>query len=250
MNRWINYISVLASALMLCGLSLNAQETPDYSEYERLLKTYVDGDKVRYAVWAENPGDVAAIQEFVTVLGQTEIDTLSKADQTAFYINLYNAAMLEVILENYPVKSVKTIGILPFSIFKKDFIGLAERKVSLDDIEKGILLKQYFDPRIHFAVNCASESCAPLRAEPFKGNLLDQQLEEQTVLFAESDRAAQVDEENKSIAYSELFKWYAGDFDVENPAEYLNRYRNEALPISYSVDWINYDWSLNEIKEN
>lgn len=250
MNRWINSLSVLASVLLLCGLSLNAKETPDYSEYERLLKTYVEGDQVRYAVWAENPEDVAALQAFVAVLGQTETDTLSKADQTAFYINLYNAAMLHIILEHYPVKSVKTIGMLPFSIFKKDLIELAERKVSLDDIEKDILLKQYFDPRIHFAVNCASEGCPPLRAEPFTGNLLDKQLEEQTVLFAESDRAARVDEANKIIAYSELFKWYADDFDVKNPAEYLNRYRSEALPTSYSVDWIAYDWSLNEVKEN
>ena len=240
---------VLASALLLCGLSLNAQETPDYSEYERLLKTYVEGDKVRYAVWAENPEDVAALQEFIAALGQTETDTLSKADQTAFYINLYNAAMLGIILKNYPVKSVKTIGMLPFGIFKKDLIELAGHRLSLDDIEKDILLKRYFDPRIHFAVNCASESCPPLRAEPFTGNRLDKQLEEQTVLFAESDRAARVDEENRSIAYSELFKWYADDFKNENPAEYLNQYRNEALPTNYSVEWIPYDWALNEIKK-
>ena len=157
--------------------------------------------------------------------------------------------MLQIVLKNYPLRSVKTIGVLPFSVFKKDQITLGDSKVSLDDIEKGILLNRYFDPRIHFAVNCASESCAPLRIEPFTGHLLDEQLKEQTELFAESERAAQVDEENRSIAYSELFKWYADDFVGENPAEYLNQYRSEALPMNYSVEWITYDWSLNEIEE-
>ena len=249
MNRFNSYMSGLVGVLLFCGILLKAEGQLDYSDYERLLKTYVADDGVCYMAWAENDEDVAALQEFVTQLGQTDIGLLSEADQAAMYINLYNAAMLQVALENYPIKSVKTIGILPFSVFKKDFVELADRKVSLDDIEKGILLKQYFDPRIHFAVNCASESCPPLRAEPFVGDRLDEQLEAQTRLFAESGRAARVDEDTKRIAYSELFKWYAGDFAVKNPADYLNRYREAALPTNYSVDWIPYDWALNEKKD-
>ena len=119
----------------------------------------------------------------------------------------------------------------------------------LDEIEKGILLKDYFDPRIHFAVNCASESCPLLRDEPFAGDRLEKQLEEQTKLFANSDRAARVDKNKKNVAYSELFKWYANDFGGETPAKYLNQYRKAPLPINYSVGWIPYDWSLNEVKE-
>ncbi|MGK0456202.1 MAG: hypothetical protein ACJAUA_000496 [Zhongshania aliphaticivorans] len=249
MNRWTNYTNALLGVLLLCGLSLKAEGTPDYSDYERLLKTYVEDDGVDYAAWVGKEADVAALQEFVEVLSQADIDALSAADQKAFYINLYNASMLRIVLENYPIKSVKTIGLLPFSVFKKDLIKLADSKVSLDDIEKGILLKQYFDPRIHFALNCASESCPPLIAEPFFGDQLDKQLDEQTHLFAASDRAAQIDEENQRIAYSELFKWYADDFDGETPTEYLNQYRDEALPTNYTADWISYDWSLNDVKK-
>ena len=244
-----NSIHLLIGLLLLCGLSLKAEEAPDYFDYEELLKTYVEDNGVRYEAWAANADDRAALKTFVEHLGQVDIDALSEAEQIAFYINLYNAAMIQIVLENYPLESVKTIGILPFSVFKKDSITLGDSKVSLDDIEKGILLNQYFDSRIHFALNCASESCPPLRAEPFIGSQLEKQLQEQTELFVESERAARIDEENRSIAYSELFKWYADDFEGKNPAEYLNQHRRKALPTNYMVEWIPYDWSLNEIKE-
>jgi len=249
-SQGIKFISALLSTLFLFGASLVAGEAPNYSSYARLLKTYVIEDKVDYAAWAENDENIAALDEFLEHLSQIETDSLSRNDQMAYYINLYNAAMLHVVLEKYPIDSVKNIGILPFSVFKQDFVQLLDRKVSLDEIEKGILLKDYFDSRIHFAVNCASEGCPPLRAEPFVGDRLETQLDEQTKLFAQSERAAKIDEDQKSVAYSELFKWYAKDFDVKNPAEYLNRYREMPLPTNYSVDWITYDWSLNQVSED
>lgn len=246
MNRLNVYLSVIIGVCLLCGMSLCAE--PDYSDYAHLLKTYVVEDGVRYAAWAKQSDDVSVLKAFVEELGQAEIDALSKDEQKAFYINLYNAAMVQAVLDHYPIKSVKQIGLLPFSIFKKNFIPLGDDAVSLDHVEKGILLKQYFDPRIHFAVNCASESCPSLRAEPFIGARLDAQLDEQTRLFAMSARAARVDEVKRSVAYSELFKWYADDFGVNNPAEFLNRYRESKLPVSASVAWIDYDWSLNAAK--
>jgi hypothetical protein len=224
------------------------QAAPDYSEYARLLETYVEEDGVRYAQWVRNEADVIALNTVLKQMGQTGLDGLSKDEQKAFYINLYNAAMVQAVLDHYPIKSVKQIGLLPFSIFKKNFIPLGDDAVSLDHVEKGILLKQYFDPRIHFAVNCASESCPSLRAEPFIGARLDAQLDEQTRLFAMSARAARVDEVKRSVAYSELFKWYADDFGVNNPAEFLNRYRESKLPRTASIAWIDYDWSLNAAK--
>lgn len=249
MHQLTQYRALSVCALFMYPILLMADPSPDYSDYKRLLKAYVIDEQVNYKAWVENEKDVSALETFIEELEETEVELLPRADQTAFYINLYNAAMLQIVLEKYPISSVKQIGMLPFSIFKKDIVWIKNRKASLDDIEKRILLKDYFDPRIHFAVNCASESCPPLRAEPFIGGLLDQQLEEQTQLFARSSRAAQVNESKKSIAYSELFKWYVGDFDTDNPAKYLNPYRNAPLPLDYKVTWIPYDWSLNETTE-
>jgi hypothetical protein len=217
----------------------------DYAQYARLLERHVADDGVRYAAWADNSGDLAALEDFLTTAASVNVAELSRKEQKAFYINLYNAAMLRAVFEHWPVDSVKDIGGRPFGIFKKDFIQQGNRQLSLDDVEKGILLKDFFDPRIHFAVNCASESCPPLRAEPFVGEQLEAQLEEQTRLFAASSRAARVDQAKKSVAYSSLFDWYAGDFPGSDPAEYLNRYRAEPLPTDFEIGWIPYDWSLN-----
>jgi len=219
----------------------------DYSDYARLLETYVSDGGVRYEAWAESAADVSALDAFLETASHADLAAMEPEAQKAFYINLYNASMLSAVLEYYPVDSVKNIGLLPFSVFKKEFIKLGERSLSLDEVEKGVLLKEYFDPRIHFAVNCASESCPPLRAEPFCGVHLEAQLDAQTRLFAESARAARVDHQRKRIAYSELFKWYADDFGVENPADFLNQYRTVDLPTRYKTDWIDYDWSLNAV---
>jgi hypothetical protein len=236
---------------LLAVTSLHSAETTIHAEpneYARLLGAYVAEDGVQYSKWVQNEADVQALDAVLTNWAQVDVAALERSERKAFYINLYNAGMLQAVLKNYPLKSVKNIGFLPFSIFKKKFIALGNDEVSLDHVEKGILLKEYFDPRIHFAVNCASESCPPLRAEPYVGERLDEQLDEQTRLFAASDRAARVDAAKGRIAYSELFKWYADDFGVKNPATFLNRYRASKLSESDSVTWIDYDWSLNQSK--
>ncbi|MEM1221670.1 MAG: DUF6503 family protein [Verrucomicrobiota bacterium] len=221
---------------------------PDYTDYARLLATYAEPEGVDYQSWAANADDLKALSDFLDYAGKLDLDALTVPQQTAFYINLYNAAMLQAVFDNYPIDSVTQIGLIPFSIFKKKFIQVGEKKLSLDDVEKGTLLKDYFDPRIHFAVNCASESCPPLRAEPFVAERLEAQLDEQTRLFAKSDRAARIDSEKKRITYSELFKWYKKDFGVENPGEYLNQYLKTPLPLEYKQGWIKYDWALNTAK--
>lgn len=225
--------------------SRRTQEGIDYSEYARLLEKYVAPTGVRYAAWFADEADLRALEDFLEYAAGVDLSEHSKEAQAAFYINLYNAAMLQSVFEHYPLDSVKDIGLLPFSIFKRDFIRQGGRSLSLDAIEKQILLKDHFDPRIHFAVNCASESCPPLLDEPYVAKRLDAQLDAQTRAFAQSARAARVLMGQKRIAYYELFKWYADDFGVDNPAEYLNRYREMPLPLDYETDWIDYDWSLN-----
>jgi hypothetical protein len=217
----------------------------DYAHYAPLLERYATENGVAYEAWADHADDLALLRQVLNDFARVDVASLSTEAQKAFYINLYNAAMLQAVFEHWPIETVKTIGLLPFSVFKKPFIEQGDRRLSLDDVEKAILLKDYFDPRIHFAVNCASESCPPLRAEPFTAARLEAQLNEQTRLFAESKRAARIDHESKTVAYSELLKWYADDFPGDNPAIYLNRYRDDALPVDYRIDWIPYDWSLN-----
>ncbi|MEM8867928.1 MAG: DUF547 domain-containing protein [Verrucomicrobiota bacterium] len=220
----------------------------DYADYAGLLQRYAKESGVDYDGWYANKADLALLDAVMVNLAGVDLGDLSKPEQKAFYINLYNAGMLQVVFQHYPLESVTEIGEQPFDVFKQLFIRQGRGMLSLDDVEKGILLKDYFDPRIHFAVNCASESCPPLRAEPFVADRLEAQLEEQTRLFAASDRAARVDPETKTVRYSELLNWYAADFGVPNPGSYLNRYREQVLPLDYTVAWIPYDWALNAEK--
>jgi hypothetical protein len=241
--RDMKYLIQLIAFLALMSAT---QAQVDNTLYASLLEKYVQPDGVSYQAWSEQKSDVHALDQVLATWAKVRVSKLSAVEQKAFYINLYNAGMLQAVLHRYPIQSVKNIGFIPFSIFKKDFIQLGDDEISLDTIEKGILLKQFPDPRIHFAVNCASVSCPPLRAEPYSDEALEAQLDEQARLFAEGDEAARVDSGKQRTAYSELFKWYAGDFAVENPAIFLNRYRSEPLPVSYDVDWIDYNWSLNQ----
>lgn len=244
-------LKILAAALFASiSQSLVAGEREPaaaYKEYQRLLQAYVKPSGVDYAAWHANSSDVLALDEVLEEFSEVDLAELSTDAQKAFYINLYNAGMLQAVFENYPLKTVTTI--LPeFGIFKKKYIVLNGRKLSLDDIEKGILLKQYPDPRIHFAVNCASRSCPPLADTPYTSEKLEAQLDKQTRLFAETEHAVTIDKENKTLRFSQLLQWYASDFAPHSPAEYLNQYRKTPLPKGYKTDWITYDWSLNTVE--
>jgi len=231
--------------LFFCGSGLLVGIPPAYDEYGRLLDQYVTPEGVDYRGWHASEADSAALDNILDQWSSVDHQSLDREEASAFLINLYNAAMIREVLENYPLDSVREIGFLPFAVFRRDVIDLNGDDVSLDHIEKEVLLKDYFDPRIHFAVNCASVSCPPLRGDPFTGGDLSAQLDEQTRLFASSSHAAQVSSDNESTSYSELFKWYADDFPGDDPAVYLNRFRNDPLPEGNEVKWIEYDWGLN-----
>jgi hypothetical protein len=227
---------------VVSALVVHAQVDTD--QYAELLSKYVQPEGVAYEAWFQNTQDVEALDSVLDAWANTDVAALSPDDRKAFYINLYNAGMLQAVFRHYPLESVKDVGLIPFSIFKRDFIHLGDQEMSLDDIEKGTLFKEFPDPRVHFAVNCASESCPPLLAEPYVGAKLDAQLDQQTRLFAESDRAARPSRKQRT-AYSELFKWYNDHFPGEHPADYLNQYRSEPLPTDEKFNWISYDWALN-----
>ncbi len=234
---------MLLTVVLAHAGTLHAAE-PDYAAYGALLKKYVKADGVDYAAWHENKADVNALDTHLDRMAEVDVKSLSREAQMAFYINLYNAAMLQAVFDDYPIKTVTTI--LPdFGIFKKEFIRLGGKRLSLDGVEKGILLKQWDDGRIHFAVNCASISCPPLRNEPFTAAKLDAQLDEQSRAFAASRHAANLDKQNKTVRVSALFNWYADDFTGKNAVEYLNRYRNNKLPSGWKIAYQEYDWGLN-----
>jgi len=234
-------ILTLTASLGLTSFA-NAQ---DYTEYNTLLDKYAHPSGVDYKSWSKSDSDKKTLDKILTEWAKVDHKKLEKNKQAAFRINLYNAAMVDVVLDHYPLKSVTKIG-KEFSIFDKNIIKTASGTISLNTLEKKTLLKDFPDARIHFAVNCASVSCPPLRNEAFEGDKLEAQLTEQTKNFADSSHAVQLS--GSTAKYSELFLWYKKDFKTDNPAIYLNKYRSTKIKTSSKIDWIKYDWNVNQSK--
>ena len=226
--------------LTLLSLCVSAQ---DYTSYNQLLAKYAKVNGVDYKTWVANKSDKESINQILKDWSVIDRAKLSKNERAAFRINLYNAAMASVVLKKYPLKSVTKIGI-PFSVFKRSFIATPAGKISLDTLEKKQLLKDFPDPRVHFAVNCASVSCPPLRNQAFTGPELDRQLNEQAKQFVSSKHAVRI--KGGTAEYSSLFDWYKKDFGSSNPAEIINKYSDKKISTKLKVKWIKYDWNLNE----
>lgn len=217
----------------------------EYAGYNQLLEKYHHPQGVDYSQWKAAEADCVSLKSILKQWSKIDSTTLPSRQQAAFRINLYNAAMIDIVLDHYPLKSVTKIGI-PFSIFKKKCIVTPTGVISLDHLEKRQLLADFPDYRVHFAVNCASVSCPPLRAEAYIAERLEAQLEEQAKLFLTSSHAYQL--RSGTPYYSPLFKWYKKDFGTSDPAQIINKHREEKVATSTQISWLTYDWRLNDYR--
>jgi hypothetical protein len=222
----------------------------DHSALDRLLEKYVTPDGVRYREWSADDGDRKALDEYVARLADGRPSGLPSPDALAFWIDAYNALTLQLILDHYPVKSIKDIG----SPWKKTLITVEGRDLSLNGIENDVIRKQWSEPRIHFALNCASVSCPPLRAEAYTGAMLDTQLEEQTRAFLADPAFNRLDAGDGTLHLSKVFQWYREDFEHEDRelADWVQPYFPELRGREGrdpKIDFGGYDWDLNEAAE-
>jgi hypothetical protein len=177
-------------------------------------------------------------------------NSVSRNEQFAFYINAYNAWTIKLILSGYPgVKSIKELGSIFKSPWKEKLARIDGDVVTLDHIEHGILRPMFKDPRVHFAINCASKGCPPLRAEPYRGDVLDQQLDEMAKAFINDPSRNRL--EGKTLYVSSIFKWFKEDFRNDIVGffqEYAQGNLKKELDSSaeeIKVKYLAYDWSLN-----
>ena len=174
----------------------------------------------------------------------------SREQQMAYWINAYNAFTVQLVIRHYPVKSIKDIGSkfqVTFinTVWDIKFINIEGAKMDLNNIEHGILRKKFGDPRIHFAINCASNSCPQLRNEAFDPEQLDKQLDEQAIAF--------INDPSKNIIHadgikiSKIFSWFKGDFTRSSSLiDFLNTYSKVKINAKVKIDYMKYDWALNE----
>ncbi len=218
----------------------------DNSIYAQLLENHVKGRRVSYDGLKR---DEKQLDRYLSILSAADPDALPRNHQMAFYINAYNAFTLKLILTRYPdINSIKEIGSFFSDPWSKEFIPLNGHTVSLDFIEQDVLRERFKDPRVHFAINCASKSCPPLFNKPFEGDELDRQLEERTRDFINDPKSNYV--KDGTLYLSRIFSWFAGDFN-DNPRYYVRLYAGpdllkalDAVP-SVKVSYLPYDWTLN-----
>ena len=241
--RPVCLLAVLLASATVCRAEQSAKWIDTYNG---LLGKYVTSSGVKYAAWKSNPADLKGIQDVVDGIAQEKISGLSKKEQLAFYLNAYNAWILHEALGKYPTKSVKD---LLFTFFTGQRIKVAGENMSFNHLEKDIIRPTFGEPRVHFALNCASRSCPPLNPEAFRSDKLDAQLEKLAVAFVNSPRGVDYSPEKKTAALSAIFNWYKDDFKgVGGPMVFINKRRHPPLPNDVKITYQDYNWSLNEAK--
>ena len=223
-----------------------AQGSDWTGEYGRLLDKYATPNGVRYAAWKGNAADMQALKTIVNAIGAQNVGSLSQKEQLAFYLNAYNAWIIHEALEKYPTKSVKDTL---FTFFTGKRIKVAGEQMSFNHLEKNIIIPRFKEPRIHVALNCASQSCPPLLDEPFRAEKLDAQLERLTKAFVNSERGVRVSADKKSAELSKIFDWYKDDFAAGGGAvAFINKRRSPPLPDGIKISYQDYDWGLNDAR--
>ena len=224
--------------------------------YSSLLETYVvDSGFVDYDAWMADPDDVAKLQGFVDEMATYDPSDLGREAELAFWINAYNAITLNEVLKRYPLETVrpKYLGIPVTSFFTKKEHTIDGEAYSLDDIENNVL-RELGEPRIHFAINCASTSCPVLRPEAYRAEVLDEQLDEQGVTFINDPARNRFDVETNQASLSQIFEWFRKDFDaVGGVPAFLRQFATgDAKTVLESdqlnIDYITYDWALNRAR--
>ncbi|NIM01635.1 MAG: DUF547 domain-containing protein [Acidobacteria bacterium] len=245
--------SLLITPLLLASLGTAASETLD--RYDDLLARYVVGGDVRYDAWRANMTDRDALAEIIVAFESSAPSSLQPNDRYALYINLYNAKTLQIVLDGDPEHSIKELSRARFGygIFYKKLINFDGGFVSLNSLEKR-LREESGDPRVHFAVNCASRSCPVLLDEAYRGDRLDEQLERQSFSFLERDDALRLEDRGFGapvVRLSKIFDWYAKDFGgTRGVRRFVQAYapqpiRERIADGGFRVAHMEYDWRLN-----
>lgn len=264
------YLYFLLSTLFIRAVPGYAQEF-DHGVWDKLLKESVHAiqnghaTQVDYDAFVTRHTELKLYLENLAKVSKEEFDAWSSDHQLAFLINAYNSWTIELILTRYPdLDSIKDLGALFSSPWDKEIVLLFGAKYSLDDIEHGLIRGsgRYNDPRIHFAVNCASIGCPALRPEAYQGVRLQEQLDEATALFLQDRTRNRL--KGDYLEVSKIFKWYKEDFEkgwlgyhslgqfFVARSKDLNLTEGQKQELSkgnMNIKYLSYDWRLNKIQQ-
>jgi len=246
-----------AAAQDVAGFAANrsGSGTASHAAFDALLarraRSARDGVvRVDYAGWKASAADRAALTAYIAALSRLSPLSLTRPEQFAFWANLYNAVTIDVVLDAYPVRSIRDIrsGLLP-GPWRRKLVSIGGVELSLDDIEHNILRKGWVEPRVHYAVNCASIGCPNLPLRPLRGATLGPALETAARAFVNTPRAVRFD--GNQLVVSSIYKWFAADFGgsdariIAHLARHADEPLRSRLQATTRIGRDTYDWSLN-----
>lgn len=217
----------------------NQNNNVDHSTWNNLLKKHVsEQGNVNYKAFKKDAEELIKYIDYLST--KIPSDNWSNQEKLAYYINVYNANTIKLIIENYPIKSIKDIK-NPWSI---KFIKIGNESLSLSYIENNILRKMN-EPRIHFAINCASKSCPKLLNIAYTTENVESLLEQVGTAFINDSEKNKISKEK--VQLSKIFDWYKKDFiKNRNLIDYINQYSLKEINSNAKITYLEYDWNLNE----
>lgn len=259
------YIFLFLLVLPVLSAALSAQTQPfDHDLWDRVTRQYVtQSGLVRYEKLKAQPGDLSRYVDRIARYSPENAPERfpSKAHELAYWINAYNALIVHRVVENYPVESIRDLGGWISSVFKKKQT-VGGKQLSYDDIEHEIIRERFFEPRIHFVLNCASTSCAPLQPHALTAENLEETLQRAAVQFLNDDRNVQVDARSGTVRLSRYFDWFTDDFlswlrenkNLRRPGalDYVRLYLRPEKRVlldsrdDWDIRFFDYDWNLND----
>lgn len=249
-----------------------------HSSYDSLLKRYVENGRVDYSGFIASKEEFESYLDMLGSVKKSEYDSWTKAEKLAFWINAYNAFTIKAIINHYPItRSFSIVGLFVPSnsilqikgVWDKLKFKAVGKEVTLEEIEHEILRKEFNEPRIHMAINCASVSCPDLRNEAYVPVKLDEQLTQASAAFMNNpEKGLYINKGDGVVKFSKIFNWFGEDFiaaygddnsfqgrseketaalnfalvyaDSDSKREYLQRN-------NFRIGYLNYDWHLNEL---
>ncbi len=217
-------------------------------EWQVLLRTHVRDGVVDYPALHRQEH----LTSYLALLDRVDPNQLPGDDRLAFWINAYNAFAVQGILDHYSPETL--FGRYRYFIAREYHIG--GRTINLYDLERAILIAQFHEPRMHFAIVCASASCPKLQSWAYEGHQLDQQLNQVTREFVNDPSRNRFDRSKKVVYLSMIFKWFTKDFEARSGSvlNFVRKYvQDESLKqdlsaADYTVEFLDYDWSLNGVR--
>ena len=199
------------AAIRVSGGQANAFDH-SHALFATVLEKYVSDGAVDYKGLKADVDGLKSYLDGLAAVPEATFNDWSRPDQLAFLLNVYNAATLQLVIEHYPVTSIKDIGSSFKSPWRLPWVRLFGRTITLDTLEHRIIRPRFHDPAVHFALVCAAKGCPPLRSEPFVGSRLKEQFTDQARSFLAQSGKNRVDPPRHTVYLSPIFKWYREDF--------------------------------------